>query len=86
MKIKLLLTSIGGPLSLFVVRQLRKSQYFDIEIVGVDVRALDELPHELINEIYAYEVVPEGGDHSYAARIIDIAKKAQIDFILPCFA
>ena len=77
---RILITSIGGGLSIELVKQIKNSTKFkNIKIIGVDI--LKETPSRYFVDKF-YEV-PSPNNSNYSSKIIKIIKENKINLILP---
>ena len=77
---KILITSIGGGLSIELVKQIKKKTKFkNIKIIGVDMSK--ETPSRYFVDKF-YEV-PSPNKRDYSSKIIQIIKKNKINLIIP---
>ena len=77
--VKLLLTCIGGDTGPSLINCLRNSDYFNYKIVGVDSVSAGNSQ----NLIDAYYQVPNGSDSKYVNKLLEVALKEKVDFVLP---
>lgn len=79
MKINVLLTCVGGSFSPGTILAIKSLDFIEPKIVGVDCSD-DPVGKYFCDAFYQ---VPAGDDAKYVARIQDIVKKENIDFIIP---
>ncbi|MFX1502973.1 MAG: ATP-grasp domain-containing protein [Promethearchaeota archaeon] len=78
MEIRLILTSVGGLVAPSMIKSLKK--YFkDIYIVGLDTSE-NAVGFHFAD---AHYLVPYGNDPEYASKLLEIAIKEKINFIIP---
>ena len=77
--IKLLITCAGGSTVPSLIQCLRKSDNFNYVLIGVDSVSAEKT-EEILD---AYYQVPNGSDIEYSDKLLDIALKEDVDFIMP---
>ena len=79
-KIKILITCAGGMLVKSLVQNLQKSIFFDYEIYGADTSKNILHPKKIFKKKFT---VPNGNSSNYVKKIIQIARKENIQVIWP---
>ena len=78
-KINLLVTCVGGALGNPLVKTISESKIFDYYIIGTDSNPLS-FDNPYIDSFYR---VPRGDDKSYIKKLLEIAIKEEIHYIIP---
>jgi len=79
MKIRMIITSVGGLVAPNIIKSLKQDDIDDFYIVGVDMYK-DAVGFYFTDAEY---VVPPGNSEEYSKELFKIAKKEKIDIILP---
>jgi carbamoyl-phosphate synthase large subunit len=77
--IKLLLTCAGGDTGPSLFNCLKNSDNFNYILVGVDSVSAGKS----VDILDAYHQVPNGSDSQYVYKLLEVALKENVDFILP---
>ena len=77
--IRLLITCIGGSTVPSLIKCLKNSGNFNYILVGVDSVSAGKS----IDILDSYYQVPNGSDAEYHDKLLEIALKERVDFILP---
>jgi len=78
-KIKVLLTAVGCPGAVTMIRALKNNGERDIEIVGTDMRP-EAAGRFFVDTFYT---VPAGSSEAFIPRMLDIVQRERPDLILP---
>lgn len=77
--IKVLMTGVGAPGTLGIIKSLRNNKERDITIIGVDINSRAS-GFFMVDKGY---IVPKASDDNFIDEIMKICKKENIDVILP---
>jgi len=77
--IRLLITCVGGRATPSLIKSLKSSAVIDYTLIGVDSVSVGKSKDSL----ECYYRVPSGDNTGYIDRLLEIALKEKIDFILP---
>ncbi len=78
--INVLFTCIGGPIVPYLLKALKGSKLMNVRIVGTD---MSESPVGL-PFVDSFAQLPAGNDPAYVESVFDLARKENIDVIIPC--
>jgi carbamoyl-phosphate synthase large subunit len=78
-KINLLVTCVGGRTVPALLHLIKKSDFYEYRIIGVDAEDVD---FSELNIDVGYRV-PTGGASNYADTLLEICNREEINFILP---
>ena len=79
MKIRVILTSVGGLVAPNMIKSLKEDTSDEFYIVGVDVNE-EAVGFHFADKSYT---VPQGNSNEYSEHLLNIAKKEKVDVILP---
>lgn len=79
MKIRVILTSVGGLVAPNMIKSLKEDSSDEFYIVGVDMSE-EAVGFHFVDKSY---IVPPGDSDEYSEQLLNIAKEEKIDVILP---